>query len=86
MHAGPVDLVLVRHGESEGNLAQARSKAGVDSDWADEFAERHSSRYRLTDKGRKQAKVTGDYIRKNIYDSFDKLIFLLIRKEIVQFY
>jgi broad specificity phosphatase PhoE len=29
-------------------------------------------RFRLTDKGREQAKVAGEYIRKNIATSFDK--------------
>ena len=76
----PIDIVLVRHGESEGNLAQAQSKKGDDrqeiiiiinfhqkgnvnfdslifefpSLWTPDFSARHTSMYRLTDKGRKQ--------------------------------
>jgi len=68
----PVDLVLVRHGESEGNLAQALSKKGDDSLWTEEFRNRHTSRYRLTDKGRLQATIAGEYIRKYISPQFDR--------------
>lgn len=39
----PIDLVLVRHGQSEGNLAQAKSKKGDDSFWTGEFSQRPSS-------------------------------------------
>jgi len=67
----PIDIVLVRHGESEGNLAQAGSKRGDDSLWTPEFSARHTSNYRLTDRGRKQAQLAGEYIRANISDSFD---------------
>ena len=74
MENGPVDLVLVRHGESEGNLAQYRSKNGVEDDWKGEFGERHSSRYRLTDEGRRQAKCTGEFIKENIFSSFDMYV------------
>jgi len=71
MENGPVDLVLVRHGESEGNLAQIRSKHGVEDDWKGEFGDRHSSRYRLTDEGRRQAEKTGEFIKENIFSQFD---------------
>lgn len=39
----PIDLVLVRHGQSEGNLAQAKSMKGDDSFWTEEFSMRPSS-------------------------------------------
>jgi len=67
----PIDIVLVRHGESEGNLAQFQSKRGDDSLWIPEFSARHTSLYRLTDKGRQQATVAGEWIRKNM-GSFDR--------------
>ena len=51
-----MDLVLVRHGESEGNVAFNRSKAGDHSLYSGEFLRRHSSQWRLTDVGREQAK------------------------------
>jgi len=62
----PIDILLVRHGESEGNLAQRFSKRGDDSLWTPEFASRHSSNWRLTDTGRTQAKAAGEWIKKNI--------------------
>lgn len=42
----PIDIVLVRHGESEGNIAQDLSKIGDDSLWTSEFSQRHTSNYR----------------------------------------
>lgn len=57
----PIDLVLVRHGESEGNLAKIRSKAG-DNTASDLFKGKHTSTFRLTDKGREQAKAAGTWL------------------------
>eukprot|EP01120_Amphizonella_sp_Union-15-10_P013535 TRINITY_DN6285_c0_g5_i1.p1 TRINITY_DN6285_c0_g5~~TRINITY_DN6285_c0_g5_i1.p1 ORF type:complete len:297 (-),score=53.33 TRINITY_DN6285_c0_g5_i1:115-1005(-) len=68
----PVDLILVRHGESEGNLAQEFSNNGDDSLWTEEFRQRHTSKYRLTEKGRLQAQVTGEFIRKYVSPQFDR--------------
>ena len=65
------EIVLVRHGESEGNLAFNRSVAGDHSLYADEFLERHSSFWRLTDQGREQALITGEWMRDNIDTRFD---------------
>ncbi len=58
----PSDLVLVRHGESEGN------KTKNEQEWFNhpEFAKRHSSDWRLTDKGRWQRNEAGLWIRQNI--------------------
>jgi len=65
--AMPIDLVLVRHGESEGNLAMRGSyQEGDESAFTDEFKERHSWQWRLTDEGRKQAKAAGRWIRGNL--------------------
>jgi broad specificity phosphatase PhoE len=68
----PIDIVLIRHGESEGNLAQSRSKKGEQGDWTQEFKERHTSRYRLTDKGRVQAEIAGKWVKENIAERFDR--------------
>eukprot|EP00029_Vermamoeba_vermiformis_P012741 TRINITY_DN7702_c0_g1_i1.p1 TRINITY_DN7702_c0_g1~~TRINITY_DN7702_c0_g1_i1.p1 ORF type:complete len:299 (-),score=101.36 TRINITY_DN7702_c0_g1_i1:13-909(-) len=68
----PIDIVLIRHGESEGNLAQSRSKKGDEGDWTQEFKERHTSRYRLTDKGRVQAEIAGKWVKENIAERFDR--------------
>jgi len=76
----PIDLVLVRHGESEGNLAQRRSKQGDESDWSKDFKERHTSKYRLTDLGRRQAVVAGKWIKDNIGEKFDRFFLFGIHK------
>eukprot|EP01105_Mastigella_eilhardi_P003362 TRINITY_DN1433_c0_g1_i1.p1 TRINITY_DN1433_c0_g1~~TRINITY_DN1433_c0_g1_i1.p1 ORF type:complete len:489 (-),score=123.58 TRINITY_DN1433_c0_g1_i1:106-1572(-) len=62
----PVELVIVRHGESEGNLAQDRAKAGDPTDFNKEaFSSKHTSKYRLTTKGRLQATLAGNWIKAN---------------------
>ncbi|GAM17271.1 hypothetical protein SAMD00019534_004460 [Acytostelium subglobosum LB1] len=68
----PYELVLVRHGQSEGNEAQARSKRGDLSAYTPEFKKKHSSTYRLTDKGILQAHAAGKWIRENIAQVFDR--------------
>ncbi len=68
----PLDLVLVRHGESEGNVAFDRSHQGDLSVFTPEFQARHGSRWRLTQRGRRQAEITGDWIRANIGPMFDR--------------
>ncbi len=52
--AWPKNLVMVRHAESEGNVRTADERAlfGISSD-----------RYPLTPRGRKQAEVTGAYLK-----------------------
>jgi NAD+ kinase len=68
----PIDLVLVRHGQSEGNLANNRSRDGDNSDFTPEFLAKHSSKWRLTDLGREQAIATGRWIRANISKKFER--------------
>jgi NAD+ kinase len=60
----PIDLVLVRHGESEGNVANKRSRAGDHSLFTPEFQNRHSAGYRLSNRGREQAKQAGAFLRR----------------------
>lgn len=60
----PLDLILVRHGQSEGNAAKRLSEAGDHSAYSTEFRNRHSGTYRLTDLGRKQATLAGTYINR----------------------
>ncbi|MBU0625059.1 histidine phosphatase family protein [Patescibacteria group bacterium] len=68
----PIDLVLVRHGESEGNVANKLSRRGDDSAFTEDFLRRHSSTWRLTERGLEQARQAGEWIRKNIGDHFDR--------------
>jgi broad specificity phosphatase PhoE len=63
--AMPVDLVLVRHGESEGNIAHALSKSGDDRHYTPEFRARHSSTWRLSDRGVEQARIASASLRPN---------------------
>ncbi len=70
----PIDLFLVRHGESEGNIAHKRDRAGDSSLLTDEHRARHSSTYRLTDRGIEQARAAGAWIRNNFEGSFDHFL------------
>ncbi len=51
----PLDLVLIRHGESEGNLALRQYKSGETDNYSPEFLARHTRSFRLTEAGRAQA-------------------------------
>jgi NAD+ kinase len=68
----PIDLVLVRHGESEGNVARHLSQSGDNSLFTQEFMQRHSSLYRLTDRGISQAVAAGGWVKGNIGPHFDR--------------
>lgn len=68
----PIDLVLVRHGQSEGNAANKQFRRGDDSAFTKEFIARHGSQWRLTDLGQEQAKMAGEWIRDNIEIEFDR--------------
>jgi len=60
-----LDCILVRHGESEGNIAYNRSWEGDHSLYTGAFLKRHSSLWRLTDRGRDQARTAGQWLREN---------------------
>src|SRR3989338_6760651 len=68
----PIDLIFIRHGQSEGNVANKASRKGDNSFFTPEFRDRHSRSFRLTDKGISQAKAAGKWIRKNIPMPFDR--------------
>ncbi len=59
----PLDLILVRHGHSEGNCALEAAKTGDMSFMTDEFRQRSASDYRLTELGVQQARTAGRWIR-----------------------
>ncbi len=60
----PRNLILVRHGESEGNVANRASRKGDNSYFDDpRFVNRHSSKWRLSDKGIEEARWAGEMIR-----------------------
>ena len=58
----PADLVLVRHAESEGNVLPASERGSLPQP---------SHRFQLTDRGRAQARITGDYLHERYPDGFD---------------
>lgn len=66
----PRDLILVRHGESEGNVATSRSKKG-DGSLAEKIKHLHNSRYRLSSQGRAQSATAGSWLRMEFPDGFD---------------
>ncbi len=68
----PVDIILVRHGKSEGNKANKASRQGDNRFFTPEFMERHSRTFRLTDTGIEQAKAAGDWLRANVPMPFDR--------------
>lgn len=68
------DLVLIRHGESEGNVARQRSIDGDHSLFYGEFQHRHSCNWRLTDRGRRQAVAAGEWLKKNNLVQFDRYL------------
>lgn len=61
----PKNLILVRHGESEGNVANRKSRRGDDSHFTEDFLKVHSSNWALTERGVEQAKRAGQWIRDN---------------------
>ena len=68
----PIDTIFVRHGQSEGNVANRASRDGDNSFFTPEFREKHSRAFRLTDKGIEQAKSAGDWLRKNALMPLDR--------------
>src|SRR3989344_3166564 len=67
----PVDMIFVRHGQSEGNEANRASRDGDNSFFTPEFRETHSRTFRLTSRGVEQAKSTGKWLRENVPMPFD---------------
>src|SRR5262245_51585291 len=72
----PIDLGLVRHGQSEGNAAKRLSEKGDHSAYTAKFRERHTASFRLTDLGREQARGTGRFIEREFlqHRAFDRYI------------
>ena len=67
----PLDIVLLRHGQSEGNLAKRLSEAGEHGAYDRVSKGRHTRGYRLTHKGRDQALRAGAWIRRE-FGQFDR--------------
>lgn len=59
----PIDLVLLRHGESYGNAAKRLSEKGDHEAIRNLFRGRHTRSFRLNKKGRAQAEAIGEWLR-----------------------
>ncbi len=73
----PIDLVLVRHGQSEGNAAMRLSEKGDDTAFERLFKERHTRSFRLSNRGKEQAVVAGKWLVDEFYGDgkgFDRYI------------
>lgn len=68
----PVNLVAVRHGQSELNEANKRSRQGDNSAFTEAFRNCHESQFRLTPLGRSQARLAGEWIKNNIPFNFGR--------------
>lgn len=66
----PERLILIRHGESVGNVAKNRNKQGDASLYTPELLNQHSHAFALSDTGKKQARAAGDWLRRNQHTSF----------------
>lgn len=70
----PKDIVLVRHGQSEGNVAIHASEKGDHRFFTPEHKNRHNSTWRLTNKGVWQATNAGEWLRTNGLERFDRYL------------
>lgn len=71
----PQDLVLVRHGESEGNVVQRAYKHGELTELPSNFLDTHDWHYHLTPEGVAQAQAAGRWLTAQfgeIAESFDE--------------
>ncbi len=69
----PKNLILVRHGQSEGNLVRKKfENSGDENFFSDEFLGLHESQYSLTPLGVEQAKKTGEWLVENGMTKFDR--------------
>jgi len=67
----PIDLVFVRHGQSEANVVQKIEKSRTGETVPEAFYQRHDSLMRLTELGVFQAQAAGDWLRANNFADFD---------------
>ena len=75
----PQRLILIRHGESEGNLIVHNTRDDDDSLYEESMKDDHTVSWRLSKKGIEQAKQTGNWLKENTFLSDnpwnDQLIF-----------
>lgn len=64
----PLDVFIVRHGESEGNLALRKIKEHNHNSLSPEFWSRYTAHFRLTDKGNEQCSAVGKWLKEWLKD------------------
>ena len=62
----PKNYILIRHGESEGNVAVNASKNGDESYFTDKYVMTPGHQWRLTNKGVLQANAIGEWLNENL--------------------
>jgi broad specificity phosphatase PhoE len=67
----PIDLVFIRHGQSEANVVQQREKREPSFMPPSDFTDRHDWQYRLSDAGRAQARAAGAVFDGALTNYFD---------------
>lgn len=67
----PIDLVFVRHGQSEANIVQQREKREPEFRPPPEFNDRHDWQYRLSADGRDQAQTAATFFDNRLAAHFD---------------
>lgn len=69
----PINLVLVRHGESEGNVATRAARAG-DGALMKKLNKRHTEAWRLSPDGQQQPGPTGEWLRREFPKGFTRCV------------
>lgn len=67
----PLNLILIRHGESEGNLAKFQALHENNNELYEKIENRKNPFYRLTKNGREQIEYTSKWLKKNIEFNID---------------
>ncbi len=68
----PRNLVMIRHGQSEPNIIQRQIKDDPSAVAPEGFFDRHDSQMRLSRLGIEQAEITGDFLREEFPEGFDR--------------
>lgn len=68
----PVDLILIRHGQSEANIVHEESMRNPNYVVPVDFSKTHDSLKRLSPLGHEQAKAAGEWLKEHNLTQFDQ--------------
>jgi broad specificity phosphatase PhoE len=68
----PLRMLFIRHGETPVNFAHRQANNGDESWYTAEFEKMVNSQVRLTELGREQAEMTGQWLREHGLDTFGR--------------